>query len=143
MLYDEEEHWDGCIDYPTEEEDGFNLIGWIAASLIIAMIVILVVFWPGSAHAQEYPAVMVCDAIYRAEGGAKAQYAYGIRSVSYKDISEAQRICLNSVRNSHRRWVKAGRPGDFIAYMGKRYSPPKQNPNWVRLVHYFLRRNHV
>lgn len=43
----------------------------------------------------------IVEAIYRAEGGVKAQYLYGIRSVRYNTSAEARKICLNSVRNGY------------------------------------------
>jgi hypothetical protein len=35
------------------------------------------------------------------------------------------------------RWVKAGRPGDFITHMGARYCPPEDHPlnrHWAKNV---------
>ena len=83
----------------------------------------------------------IVNAIFKAEGEYKADYLYGIRSVKYKNEAEARQICFNSVRNSKIRWAKAGKPEDFISFMGKRYCPPKahsKNSNWVRNVKWFL-----
>jgi len=83
----------------------------------------------------------IVNAIYKAEGGAKAQFAYGIRSIPYKTELEARQICFNSVRNGRRRWLTAGKPYDLIVYIGLRYCPPKAHPlnsNWVRNVKFFL-----
>ena len=41
-----------------------------------------------------------CNAIYRAEGGYGATYLYGIRSVKYKDETEAREICKRTVYNT-------------------------------------------
>ena len=85
------------------------------------------------------------DAIYKAEGGAKAQYLYGIRSIKYDTPEEARRICYNSVKNNYKRWQKACSEGDFVEFMSRRYCPicakndPKGvNKNWVNNVKYFL-----
>ena len=94
-------------------------------------------------YGQGYSDIDIVNAIYKAEGGNKATYLYGIRSVKYKDEAEARQICLNSVRNARKRWTKAGKPMDFITFMGLRYCPPKAhklNSNWVRNVKYFLER---
>ena len=79
----------------------------------------------------------IADAIYRAENSVK--FPYGIKSIDTKGNKKyARKICLNSIRNARKRWIKAGQPEDFITYMGRRFSPPNINPNWVRLVRYFL-----
>jgi hypothetical protein len=85
----------------------------------------------------------LANAIYRAEGGKKAGYLYGIRSVDYDTPEEARRICINSICNNYKRWYKAGQPGDFISFMGARYCPVGadndngSNQYWIRNVKYF------
>ena len=76
----------------------------------------------------------IADAIYKAE--ASRAHPYGILA-HYKKTTPRQ-ACINSIISAKARWIKAGSPGDFIAFMGLRYSPPAINPNWVRLVHWFL-----
>ena len=79
----------------------------------------------------------IVSAIGKAENSQK--YPYGIKSINTHSNKEyARQICLNSVRNGRMRWIKAGKPDDLIVFIGKRYSPPRENPNWVRLVKYFL-----
>jgi hypothetical protein len=97
------------------------------------------------ADPRTYSTVEVCDAIYRAEGGSKAMYLYGIRSVHYQDITEAQEICMRTVRHSRNRWIKAGKPEDFIIWLSRTYCPLSDrrdihglNKNWVRNVNYFI-----
>jgi len=81
----------------------------------------------------------IVEAIGKTENSVK--YPYGIKSIpTYGNKDYAKKICLNSVRNAKKRWVKANKPEDFIVFMGRRYSPPHLNPNWVRLVKYFLER---
>lgn len=78
----------------------------------------------------------IVTAIGKAENSKR--FPYGVKSIKCQGELECQRICLNSVRNGRARWEKAGRPSDLIVFIGKRYSPPDINPNWVRLVKYFL-----
>lgn len=77
----------------------------------------------------------IADAIYRAEGPHKP---YGILSVRCEGKKECRKVCLNTVRNTHRRWVKRGRRGNFIDFLADRYCPPSVDPvgnrNWKRNV---------
>jgi hypothetical protein len=76
----------------------------------------------------------LADAIWRAEGGAKARSPYGVLSVKVRDAADARRIVLVSIRNNWTRWEKAGKPGDFIDWMANRWCPvasdPVGNRNW-------------
>jgi len=96
------------------------------------------------AFAEEYTPSQIADAIYKAEGREKATFAYGIRSVSYKDKKEARQICINSIKNNYYRWVKVGKPMGFLEYMSLRYCPigcendRGTNKYWVRNVKYWL-----
>ena len=84
----------------------------------------------------------IADAIYRAEGGPAAKVPYGILSVPVRNEQEARKVCLNTIRNNWQRWTDAGRPGDFIDFLGNRYCPPSADPvgnrNWRRNVKSFL-----
>lgn len=87
-------------------------------------------------------------AIFKAEGGYKAKYYFGIRSVKYKDFEDAKRICLNTIRNNRKRFLEQNQYKDFIEFLGSRYAPigaendPKNlNKNWVKNVRYFLEKN--
>lgn len=40
------------------------------------------------------------DAIFKAEGGYKATYLYGIRSIPYETEAQARRYCKNTVYNT-------------------------------------------
>lgn len=80
----------------------------------------------------------IADAIYRVEGGAKARVPYGILSIPVKNEAHARRICLNTIRNNHKRWIAAGKPGDYLDFLADRYCPPsvdpKGNRNWKRNI---------
>lgn len=94
-----------------------------------------------TAFAQLCPAYtdeQIAQAIYKAEGGEKTKFPYGIRSVKCSGETECRKVCLNSIRNARKRWIRSGKKEDFIVFMGRRYSPPKQNPNWVSNVRFFL-----
>jgi hypothetical protein len=92
---------------------------------------------------QEAYANRIADAIYVAEGGAKAKVPYGILSVKVKDAAEARWVCLNTIRNNWLRWEAAGRQGEFITWLGLRYCPPSVDPvghrNWIRNVNKLLK----
>ena len=97
-----------------------------------------------------YSDEQICEAIFLAEGGLKAEFAYGIRSVKYKDEAHARQICLESVRNGRQRWIKAGKPCDLISFIGRRYAPVKApndplglNVYWVPNIKGFLRKGKV
>lgn len=80
----------------------------------------------------------IADAIYLAEGGEKARVPYGILSVKVKSRLHARRVCINTINNNLKRWNNAGKPGDFISFLGDRYCPrsvdPRGNENWKRNV---------
>ena len=80
------------------------------------------------AFPEEIDVNRMVNAIWRAEGAEKATYAYGIKSVKYDTLAEARKICENSVRNNIKRWEKAGKPDDFISYMGRRFCPAEIHP---------------
>lgn len=103
-----------------------------------------------SAHAQEYTDDQIVNAIYLAEGGAKAQYPYGIRSVRCESKAECRAICQRTVRNNRKRYLKHDgiRSRSFITFLGARYCPTQGaalsnreksvNKNWLKNVKYFL-----
>jgi len=111
--------------------------------VLLATVAILVIFI-GTARA-EYTDVQIVNAIYKAEGGAKATYAYGIRSVSYSSVAEARRICFNTVKNNRKRFANQTKYNDFIEFLGSRYCPVGcdndrgTNKYWVRNVKKFLK----
>ena len=133
-----------------EKKSGFNFIKpngrppypeRFPTPVAILGVLLGVFFLSGLACA--YTNEQIADAIFWAEGGYKATYLYGIRSIPYKDEADARRICLNSIRNARKRWEKAGKPEDFITFMGRRYCPPTAhslNSNWVKNVLFYLRK---
>ena len=86
------------------------------------------------------------EAIYKAEGGDKAQYPYGIRSVPCDSKAECRKICFNTVRNNYRRWLEANTTQTFLEFLANKYAPidadndPKGlNRNWLPNVASFLK----
>ena len=80
-------------------------------------------------------------AIYKAEGGAAAKKPFGVLSVPCSGYTDCKRVCENTVRNNYVRWIKAGRPGEFTAFLGSRYAPVEAHPlnrNWVKNVNALL-----
>lgn len=71
----------------------------------------------------QYSDEQIVNAIWIVEGGSKASYAYGIRSVNYESIEEARAICLRTVRNNRARWAQEGKPGGFLPYLARKYCP--------------------
>jgi hypothetical protein len=94
----------------------------------------------------------IVDAIYLAEGGARAKYPYGIRSVKCEGKSECRKVCENTIKKNRVRYAKYGHRqySDFIDFVGSRYCPTKGrnlskaernlNGNWSKNVKYFLTR---
>ena len=79
----------------------------------------------------------LCDAIFLAEGGDRATYLYGIRSVEYKDKAEAREICLRTVKNNRSRYAQIREQLPFLEFLASRYCPVDKK-NWLKNVLYFL-----
>lgn len=87
----------------------------------------------------------VVGAIYRAEGGPKARKPFGILSVPCAGYSECREVCYATVRNNYFRWIDAGRPGEYLEFLAKRYAPVGAendptglNRNWLKNVRHFI-----
>ena len=113
---------------------------WVAI-FIITLIAFGVFGLIGKAHAEpDYQAL--ADAIYKAEGGAKAVHQYGIMT-KYK-VTTPRQACINTCRHAFKDYsLQAQKPTKegFIAFLGARYCPttgdrlrPSEkalNRNWV------------
>ncbi len=116
---------------------------WFILAVVAILVIILAVFWGTVARAQDYSDEQIVNAIYQAEGGTKAVYAYGIRSIPYSTIADARRICFNTVRNNRKRFAKQNKYTDFLDFLGSRYCPVSAHPKnrfWIKNVEYFLAR---
>lgn len=101
----------------------------------------------GTVRAQEpiFSEAQIADAIFRAEGGNKATYLYGIRSVKYSSPEEAREICLRTIRNQKKRHAEHQCGLSYLECLAKRYAPvsaendPKGlNSNWLNNLKFFL-----
>lgn len=133
---------------PEDLEQIRNLIHEEVGPLYRSAMWWLVLIWAlsliASLKAGEIPADyanLLADAIFVAEGGVKAKVPYGILSVKVRDKAEARRVCLNTIRNNWRRWEEAGRKGEYLEFLARRYAPvgaqndPKGlNRHWLRNV---------
>lgn len=88
-----------------------------------------------------------CEAIHKAEGNDN----YGILSIKCSKGEGCKEICKNTVRNNYKRWIKSGKNGEFIQFLGNKYCPTignkltfnekKYNINWIYNVKYFLKKD--
>ena len=131
-----------------------NEAGAIVALAVMAALltVLLTIIFPSCAHAEEsidgYTITEYVQAIYAAEGGEKAQYPYGIRSVSCETIQECERVARNTVKNNIRRYRDYGKNQhtSYLEFLGSRFAPtqgatndPKGlNKNWIKNVNFYL-----
>ena len=97
------------------------------------------------AFAQDYTNDEIADAVFKSEGGMKAQYWYGIRSVKYDSLEEARKICLNTIRNQRKRHSNHECSFTYLECLANRYAPRNvtNDPNnlnryWLKNVKYFL-----
>lgn len=78
----------------------------------------------------KFPAI--ADAIWKAEGGTKTAYPYGVTAVRTRN---PRKVCLQTITTTWRRWDGKG---CFLVVLGDRYCPvsvdPKGNCNWKRNV---------
>ena len=75
--------------------------------------------------ASEVDANKIADAIYIIEGGKSTKYPYGVKSVATKgNTAKARKICINTIRNTHKRWLAENKPYNFLDYLADRYCPP-------------------
>jgi hypothetical protein len=113
----------------------------VASVLIVILSAFLLVCVSLGGVAEAYTVEQLCNAIYKAEGGAKTKHPYGILA-KYKTTTPRQ-ACINTIKHAVRDWD--GKT-DFIVFLGSRYCPIGcENDNgtnqfWVSNVKYFLAR---
>ena len=122
---------------------------WLLPVIIALLLILLII---SSARADDYTDEQIVNAIYIIEGGAKATYAYGIRSVKYSTIAEARKICFNTVRKNRKRYADYGykQYPDYLSFLQSRYCPTrgklsraerKLNGNWLTNLRKQLAKN--
>ncbi len=83
-----------------------------------------------------YTCSEIAGAIYKAENS--KNHPYGIMT-KYKHTTPRE-ACLNTIKHRAMEYVRVGEPLEgFIVFLGRTYSPPSINPNWVKLVKWFLK----
>jgi len=92
--------------------------------------------------ASDIDANKIADAIYIIEGGKKTKYPYGVKSVNTRgNRAKARIVCINTIRNTHKRWIADNKPIDFLDYLANRYCPPSVdrvgNARWKRNIRKF------
>lgn len=136
--------------FSDESESSVVMLGSVALYVLLITLLITIIFFVSScspAHAEEIDIQKYVNAIYKAEGGQKAQYPYGIRSIKCTTKEECRRICENTVRNNIRRYKEYGHKtyATYLEFLASRYAPigadndPRNlNSNWLKNVRYFL-----
>lgn len=84
----------------------------------------------------------LADAVYKAEGGDRASVPYGLIYSSWcmDEPGWCRYYAKEILRIHYDRWLDAGRPGDWLVYVGSRYAPPavhQLNTHWVKNVRSF------
>lgn len=149
-------------DYYLARQKESNQAGIIAGICFLLMAILFLIFlFAPMAHAQvmqpareNWTDKQIVSAIYLAEGGSRAKYPYGIRSVKCETKKECKKICENTVRNNRHRYNHVEKSsdrnvkGDFLSFLGRHYAPvgAKNDPsgfnrNWLKNVMFFLRRD--
>ena len=92
----------------------------------LSLLIIGLLLSAGQGYTQpDWSDTEIVDAVYIIEGGARADFLYGIRSVRYRDSADARNICLRTIRNNRRRYADYGHRQypDFLAFLASRYCP--------------------
>lgn len=122
---------------------------------IMKRLLIIFILFTSICYAQEvrtFTYNQLADAIYHAEGGSKADYLYGIRSVHYDSRQEARRICINTIRNNMRRFKERTHGSSnyehYLPFLASRYCPTTGkslskaekilNKHWLKNIKWFL-----
>lgn len=121
-----------------ENPAGINWRIVAVGAVLVAMVVIMLCgcSMASEGNITQINPILIANAIYKAEGGEKTRHPYGVMT-TYRHTTPRQ-ACINTINHAYKRWN--GR-GDFIVFLGKTYSPPDINPNWVRLVKYFIEKD--
>ena len=82
-------------------------------------------------------------AIRKAENGGPGK-EFGVKGMAWGTNLDIQAgWCAATIVKNRKRWLRAGRPLDFITFLALRYCPPsddfKGHQNWVKNVKYFCR----
>jgi len=137
------------LDYYNQRFIDEHLGKVVLIAAVLAILVTLILCFAVKAHAEEYSDEQIVNAIFQVEGGYKARYLYGIRSVSYRNEAEARRICFNTVRNNRKRYADYGykQYDTYLEFLASRFCPigcdndRGTNKYWLKNVRWFLARS--
>lgn len=118
-----------------------NLLPCIVVSIIITLTILFL--WFSVAFAQVFsPAYYekIADAIFKIEGGYKANQLFGInpKYVKCNGYDDCRRVCINTIKNKEVEWLDSEEE-DFLVYLSKRYCPPNHEV-WFANLKYYLNR---
>jgi hypothetical protein len=85
---------------------------------------------------------VLLQAIQRSEHG-PTNREFGVMDHRAVGLDAQAGWAAATIVKNHQRWIAAGRPGDFVVYLGQRYCPPSADPlnrNWVRNVSFWYHR---
>jgi hypothetical protein len=67
---------------------------------------------------------------------------FGVMHPDANDLNSQAGWAAATIVKNRQRWLRAGRPFDFITFLGLRYCPPRDDrtgfKNWVRNVKFFV-----
>src|SRR3990167_6591805 len=118
--------------------------------LITAFLASTALFWAcsvGVARADQVPINLdrLADSVWKAEGGEKASVPYGLIYSGWckQEPGWCRYYASEIVSIKYAQWVRHGRPGEFIDYLGASYCPPSAHPlnaHWTRNVKRFYKK---
>lgn len=135
----------GGDDMRTSRLSPDYLVGVLVASGFIAGVLCMVLV--STVQGAEIDDNKLADAIYIAEGGAKAKKPYGVLSVPCNSEAECRRITMNTIRNNKRRFKEYGHKThrSFLEFFASRWAPigaendpHNLNKNWLPNVRKIL-----
>src|SRR4030042_2510908 len=109
---------------------------------IVSLVILLSCIVVAVVKADDYTDDQIANAIYKAEGGPKTNYPYGILT-KYKHTTPRQ-ACINTIKSARKRFAKQIKEKDFIHFLSLTYCPigcendNGTNKYWVKNVKYFL-----
>ena len=125
-------------------------IWWIPKALLVISILLLIILNIANfGYSADWTDKEIVEAVFLAEGGYRATYLFGIRSVKYDSFQEAEKICYNTVRNNRKRYKDYGYKeyDTYLEFLASRYAPTTGNITerekdlnryWLPNVLYFL-----
>ena len=141
--------WEDFDTYKREEAQS-ALTAMLGALGVLMAVTLILCGCPKPGHTEEIIDVdQYVQAIYHTEGGDRAQYPYGIRSVPCGTKSECERIARNTVRNNIKRYNEYGKNqfASYLEFLASRFAPigasndPSGfNKNWIKNMRFFLKK---